>query len=212
MKEHQRRLQISAAKRTIFGKKVKSLRNEGLLPLSFYGKGLESLSLQVKFDEFEKVYRQVGSNQVLNLQIEGEEKLRPVLIHQIQQDPVSSKILHIDFLQVSEKEKMEVEIPLKFVGAAPAVKEGKGVFLELVSKIKVEALPADLPAGIEVDLLGLSAVNQAIKAGALPLPKGVLLKTDPEELVCKIERETVEEEKPAEKPAAPVETSEKPSA
>lgn len=205
------KLQLSVQPRTVLGKKVKTLRREGILPLSLYGRGLRSLSLLVKSEEFARAYQQVGASRVLNLKIEGEEKLRPVLIHQVQKDPLQNQFLHADFLQVSEAEKVEIAVPLRFLGEAPAVKAGKGVFLELLSEVEIEALPADLPAEIEVDISGLSEVNQALKAGNLPLPEGVSLKTNPESLICKIEKAAVEEEKPAEKPTAPAETSKQPS-
>lgn len=197
-------VQLKAEKRKVFGKKVKRLRQEGILPANVYGKNVASLAIEVGRLEFDKLLSRVGETEILDLQITDEKKVRPTLIHHVQTDPVSGKPLHADFLQVDLTEKVIVEVPVKLVGEAPAVKEGRGVLLELKNELEVEALPEDLPSEFEVDVSNLKEVNDAILVKDLKVPKGVEVKIEPEELICKIESQQVEKEekKPAQEVAA----------
>lgn len=186
--------QLKAKKRKTFGKKVKHLRREGVLPANIYGKNVKSLAIEVGLLEFEKLKSHVGETEILDLEVADEKKARPTLIHNLQTDPVSGKPLHIDFLQVDLTEKVTIAVPVKLVGEAPTVKEGRGVLLELKNELEVEALPEDLPLEFEVDISNLSQINDAILVKDLKLPKGVEVKVDPEELICKIESQQVEVE------------------
>lgn len=185
---------LQAKKRQFFRKKAKNLLASGLIPATVYGKKVEPVSIEVKASDFEKIYKKSGETQILEMEILEEKEKRPVLVHQMQMDPVTSAIQHIEFLQVDLTQKVTAKIPIAFFGEASAIKEKKGNFLELLDEIEVEALPQDLPPQIEVNVEGLSEVGQFIKVSDLILPKGVTVKTDPEELVCKIEEEKVEEE------------------
>lgn len=186
--------QLKVKKRKIFGKKVKHLRREGVLPANIYGKNVKSLAIEVGLLGFEKLKSRVGETEILDLEVADEKKARPVLIHNLQIDPVSGKPLHVDFLQVDLTEKVTIAVPVKLVGEAPAVKEGRGVLLELKNELEVEALPEDLPLEFEADVANLSQINDAILVKDLKLPKGVEVKVDPEELICKIESQQVEAE------------------
>ena len=90
---------------------------------------------------------------VVELQLKGETKVRPVLIHNVQLHPVTDQPLHADFYQVSLKEKVTTEIPVELVGESPAVKEQAGVLTQPLSEVEVEALPTELPDKFEEDIL-----------------------------------------------------------
>lgn len=181
-----RKHKIGVEKRKIFGKKVKNLRKQGILPANIYGKNIKSLSVQLPVKDFDSVFEEIGETGLLELAVVGEDKIRPVLIHNVQLDPVSSQLIHADFFQVDLKEKVTTMVPLEIVGEALAVKDKKGVLLHTLNEVEVEALPTDLPEKIEVDVSALSEVDQEAKVGELKVPSGVTILTDSGLVVCKI--------------------------
>lgn len=206
-----KRKQLKAQKRDILGRKAKKLRKEGILPANIYGAKVKSQAVQVDQKEFEKILSKTGETEILDLQVDKEKAPRPVLIHNVQLDPVIDHPLHADFLQVDLKEKVSIEVPIEFIGEAPAVKERRGILLELLNEVEVEALPTDLPSEIKVDVSALSEVDQAITIKDLKLPKEIEIKAGAEEFVCKIEAPRVEkEEKKVGEEAAPAPEEGKP--
>src|SRR3990167_3101848 len=94
--------------RKVLGRKIKNLRKEGILPGNVYGKKVKSESVQVNLKDFQKVYKEVGETGLLSLEV-GKEK-KPVLIHNLQMQPVTDEPIHVDFLQVDLKEKVTAEV------------------------------------------------------------------------------------------------------
>lgn len=187
------------------GRKVKNLRQKGTLPANVYGKGLESLSLEVDALAFKEIFAHAGETGVIELAVDS--KVKPVLIHNIQRDPVSSDILHVEFYQVDLKQKVKTNVPLIFVGEAPIVVSKTAVLLTLLSEVEVEALPAELPEKIEVDVSVLTDLNQEVLVSDLVIPEGVVILTDASVGIVKataiVSKEAQEEEAlEAEKAAA----------
>lgn len=189
---------LSATPRTLVGRKVKQLRAAGQLPANIFGKGVVSMSIAVATDAFEKVYDQAGETGLIELTVDN--AVHPVLVHMVQIHPVTSEILHIEFFQVNLKEKVHANVPLETVGESLAVKDSVGVLLTPVSEVEVEALPAEIPESIEVDISTLAALNDEIKVKELNVPAGVTVLTDPEMTVAKI-AELVQQEEPEPAPA-----------
>ena len=191
---------LKAEKRKIEGRKVKSLRKSGLLPGNIYGKKVKSLSVQVDFKEFEKIYKEIGETGLLMLNVDSDEK--PVLIHNLQVDPVSDMPIHVDFLQVDLKEKVEADIPVELSGESPAEKQAIGTVVQYINELKVEALPTDLPEKFEVDTTGLSEVDQSILVKDIKHDDNkIKIKSDLEAIVAKVE--PPQKEEVVEAPAAP---------
>lgn len=165
---------LTAEPRTITGRKSKNLRKSGLLPATIYGKKAKSVSVQVKTDEFAKVYKQARETGLVELLPAG----RQVLIHNVQLDPVSDRPLHVEFFQVDLKEKVKTKVPIEFIGESPLVAQKQGVLLTLLDEIEVEALPTDLPEKISIDVSTLTAVNQELKVSDLKVPGGVTVLTE----------------------------------
>lgn len=180
--------------RTIVGRKVKKLRAEGLTPANVFGKKTASVSLSVKTDEFQTVFAETGETGLIELTLEKEQTPRPVLVHHVQVDPVSGAVLHVEFFQVDLKEKVHAQVPLEFTGTPPAVEQNLGVFLTVLTEVEAEALPAELPEHIAVDVSGLVEVNQELKVSDLDVPKGVTVLTDAGLTVVKIGALTKPEE------------------
>lgn len=183
---------LKAEKRTLEGRKVKTLRKEGILPGNVSGKKVKSQSVQVVLKDFEKLYKEIGETGLLTLQVGTDEK--PVLIHNLQLNPVSDEPVHVDFLQVDLKEKVEADIPVELVGESPAEKQAIGTVVQHINEIKVEALPTDLPEKFEVDVTGLTEVDQSIFVKDLKYDKSkVEIKDDLEAIVAKVEPPQKEE-------------------
>ncbi len=176
---------LNGKKRESLGRKVKHLRMAGELPATVYGKKLTSFSVSVATADFKKVFQEAGETGLIELSVGAE--THPVLIHNVQIDPVDERLLHVEFYQVDLKEKVKTKVPLVTVGESPAVAERKGVLLSLLTEIEVEALPTDLPEHIDVDVSSLSEVGQEVTVSQLSIPSGVEILTDKEVALVKVD-------------------------
>lgn len=201
-----KRESLSADKRTITGKKVRHLRREGILPANLFGKGLKSMSLQLPLKSFNEVYKKVHETGLVDLEVEKE--IHPILIQNVQIHPITHEPIHADFFKVNLKEKVHASIPIVAVGEPKAVIDKVGVLLQPLSEIEVEALPADLPEHIEVNVENLAQIDESIAVSELKVPNGVELHAEPTEMVFRIgelvseEAEELAEEEAAEAEAA----------
>lgn len=209
------RLSLQADERKILGKKVKQLRRDGKLPAHVFGKGVEGEIVSVEAKEFLKTFHLAGETGLIDLKI-GKEKVRPVLVRDVQHDPVSGQPIHIDFYQVDLTQKVKVPVPLVQVGQQPeAVHLGEAIVLQTLNEVEVEALPTDLVEKIEVDISSLKQIDDAITVSQLNYDKNKLnLQADEEAIVVKLapavtaEMEKLLEEQAAETAAAAAETAE----
>jgi len=206
------RLSLHAEERTILGKKVKKLRKDGKLPAHVFGKALDSESVVVVTADFLKTFHLAGETGVIELKI-GSEKNRPVLVRDVQYDPITGSPIHIDFYQVDLTKKVKVPVPLILVGEQPEkVHLGEAILLQTLNEVEVEALPADLIEKIEVDTSLLKEIDDAITIGQLNYDREKLtIAIDSEEIVVKLapavtaEMEKLLEEEVAEQVAATAE-------
>lgn len=183
---------LKAQKRTVLGRKVKKLREENVLPANVYGSKVKSQAVQVGLSDFEKVFKITGETGLVELVVD--KKKLPVLIHNVQKDPVSDGLLHADFLQVDLKQKVSAQVPVELSGTAPAEKQG-GTVVQYINEIEVEALPTDLPDKFEVDLTVLKEIDQEYLVGDLKVDsKKVEVKNDPKQIIVKAEPPRKEEE------------------
>ena len=197
-------VKVAVRQRTVLGKKSESLRRQGILPGVVYGGHAESQPIETDAREFERGYRSWGSTTLLSLQgIAGDGT--PALISGVSRHPVTGKILHVDFERVSLTERTHAEVPLHFVGTAPALKAG-GVLVHATEHVRVEALPQDIPHRIDVDLTKLEAVDDAIYVRDLVVDTTTVTIIDrPDGLIVKAVHQRVEEVAPTPAAAAAVE-------
>jgi large subunit ribosomal protein L25 len=166
-------LEIKSKKRTILGKKVKTLRKAGVVPAVVYGGGgNNNTPLELDSKEFLKVFKVAGETTLIKLIID-DGKPKNVLVHDIARHPMSGKIEHIDFYEVNMAEKITTKIPLVFVGSSLAVTDLGGVLVKAMQELEVRALPADLPHQIEIDISQLATFSDKIDVEDIHLPKGV---------------------------------------
>ncbi len=191
-------MDLSVKTREIVGKKVRALRREGLVPAELYGHGFKNLHLTVPAKDFSKVLKEAGTSTVVTLVLAsatektGAEK-HPAIIHEVKRDYLTGDIEHIDFYQVRMDEKITAKVPVEFIGEAPAIKAFGAVINRSMAEIEVEALPANLPHSLTVDLSTLTELNQSIYVRDIVIPKGVEILVDPETAVATATPPAVEE-------------------
>ncbi|NCC36775.1 MAG: 50S ribosomal protein L25 [Chloroflexia bacterium] len=149
----------------VLGKKVKHLRTQGLLPATVYGRGIEPVSIQLDSKAFNLMFRQAGRTSLIDLFIDGQ--LMSVFVQDVQRHPVKRDILHVDFKAVDLKRLIQVEVPVIAVGESPVIVRGDALLNHALQTVMVEALPAELPQHIEVDISVLDQMDKSIHAGDL---------------------------------------------
>lgn len=201
------RTELKVAPRDVLGKKVRALRRQGVTPANIYGSHVESQSIQLSTEELRHVIKTAGRNDIVYLRLDGDEP-RPTFVRDIQQNPVTDAILHVDFLQISLREKVKADVPLHLVGLAPAVDTLGGILMHGLDHVSVEALPTEVPSFIEVDVTSLAEINQALHVSDVPVPEGVTILTDVEQVIAKVAPPAVEPEPEVEAEAVEGEAAE----
>ncbi|MFA6536133.1 MAG: 50S ribosomal protein L25 [Candidatus Paceibacterota bacterium] len=175
---------------------LKKLRSEGLMPAVFYGRKEKSTPIAIKLADFEKALKEAGESSVIQLKGEGVDA--EALIQEVDLDPVKETPRHADFYVIEKGKKLEISVPIEFMGTSSAVKDLGGTLVKVLHELEIEALPKDLPHSIQVDISALINLDSKIHAKDIALPDGVILKSKPEEVVAAISEAVKEEEKPAE--------------
>jgi large subunit ribosomal protein L25 len=192
------RPKLSVQPRAIQGKEVARLRRAGRLPGVIYGLGQDSQPIEVDAHEFELLHRQTGRHAVVDLHLDGS-KPKPVLLHAIQEHPLTRKPIHVDFLAVNMDEERNADVPVTTVGESEAVDRMGGVLLHLRDAVVVRSKPDDLPSSLELDISSLVDFETTLHASDLRMPQGVTLVTDPAEALVRVQAPRLEEvEEPAE--------------
>ena len=184
---------LTAQSRTEIGKAVAHLRHAGRVPAVVFGHGLASIPVSLDAHEFEHVRRTAHSNTIFELKIDGKDTHK-VLIHGVQIDPRHRQLLHVDLFELKSGEEVTVEIQLRTTGESYAVDRLGGTMLHNIDRIKVRALPEKLPDSIEFSIESLVDFETAIHLRDLPMPEGVTLLSDPDEVVAKVAAPHVIEE------------------
>jgi large subunit ribosomal protein L25 len=185
---------LDAAVREVFGKQVKHLRRQGQIPGTVYGKGFEPVSVTVDDKLFNSVYRKVGKTALVDLTITG--KMAAVFVQAVQRHPVKRNIIHVDFKAVDLKVAIQIEVPVVTVGESPIVARGDAMVNHVLNSLLVEALPAELPQHIEVDVSELDELGKSIHVRDVVTEKGFRILNDGDQVLISLTevRATVEEE------------------
>jgi large subunit ribosomal protein L25 len=200
-------LALNARPRTTLGKKVKVLRRQGVTPANIYGHNVESLAIEAETVELALLLRRAGRTQLIQVSIDGESSPRRVLVRQTARRATTDELLHVDFFEVSMREKLSVDVPLTIVGEAPAVEQFDAIIVQALDTISVECLPGDIPSNIEVDISTLVDTTSAVHVRDLVAPRGVEILNDPDLPVVTVTAKTAaaaEEEEAAVEEAAEV--------
>ena len=186
-------LVLKAQKRDL-SEKNRRLRKAGYLPGIVYGHKFKNIPIKINYHDFVKIFKEAGETTLIKLEIEGTKNPLQVFIYDIQQDPVSDKYLHVDFYRARMDEKMQTEVPLEFIGEAPAVKDLDGILVTNIRAVEVEALPKDMPHTIKVDLSKLTDFESQIKIKDLSVSPGVKILQSPDEVIALVEEPRSKEE------------------
>ncbi len=186
-------LTLQAAKRNILRKKTRFLRRQGITPTHLFGHSIESLSLQCDTVQLKHIIARAGMTKLINLEVEDDKRPKSVFIREIQSNPISKQLLHVDFYQVRKGEKIKIGVPVVLIGEAPAMK-GKGRMLTHgVTSLSIECLPENLPSQIEVDLSPLEELDQAIHVKDIVFSPDITVHADPDQLLVKVSEVMIKE-------------------
>ncbi len=177
---------------------VKKLRGSGRVPAVIYGRQAKPQNLEVSAKEFgDLIHHSASENLLVDLSVENDARAkRLALVQEIQHYPLDGKVLHVDFHEVAENEKVTVQVPVETVGEAAGVKNSGGVLEHVLFKLKVRALPKDLPEQIVVDVTSLE-LGKAIHIGEIKLADGVEIIGDKNIPVIAVAMPRTEEEEAA---------------
>lgn len=179
--------QLKADNRTVSGRAVKHLRAKGFTPANIFGKKVASLAIQINTKDFSKLFTQVGESTLIYLEVAGEKESRPVLVREVMNHPVTGLCLHVSFNQVDLKEKVTAPVSIELVGEAPAETNHLGILVQQLNEVEVEALPAEMPEGIQLDLSSLTEVGSQLLVSDIKVAKNIAIQTPADTLVAKIE-------------------------
>ncbi len=205
-----KQVQVNANVRTVKKKNAMNrLRSQKLIPAVLYGQGGETINLQVGDKELNQaLHTSAGRNVLVKLAIQdnGQSREETVMVKHVQRHPMTSEMLHVDFVRISLDQPLETSIPVVVTGSAKGLKEGG--MLEVVHRdLAIRCLPAVLPENITLEVSDLG-IGDAIMVADLTLPEGVEILVDSHEPVVHVVAPRVEEEKPAEEGEVVAETPE----
>lgn len=171
----------------------RQLRSSGKVPATLYGRGMESISIEVDTKEFTNTYKK-DKYAIFELNIEN--KTFNSIVKKVQKKPTGDNVLNIEFLHIREDETVKITVPIKITGESPAVKAGAELSVNL-TEMEVECLPADMPNAIELDISKLENYEDFITVEQINYPEGVKSLLNPDVAVVR-----------ASVPKAPEETEE----
>ena len=179
------RLTLKLQPRNTLGKKVRSLRRAGVIPVHLYGPGIDPLPLQCEGRTLTRVLAQAGGSTAISVTVDGDEHL--AFVREIQWDPVKGDLFHVDFLRAEVTQLVSAEVSVVLIGDSPGARAVNGTVVQEIRSLSIEALPLDMPQELSVDISSLTLLDGIIRAGDVPLPSNSALRTDPENVVARIE-------------------------
>jgi large subunit ribosomal protein L25 len=186
-------LQINVDARTVTGKHTRRLRAAGIVPGVLFGKTAGSVPVQLDAKALDALYREAGRTSIVQVSVGGGRPTSAV-IKSMQRHPLSGRPIHVDFFAPDLTHEMTVEVPINFSGEAPAIEATGGSLFTSLDRLRVKALPSDLPHEFAVDLSPLVDLESAIHVRDIAVPANVTVLNDPEEMVARVMPPRVEEE------------------
>lgn len=166
------KITLKVAERKVFGKKVKKLRRDGIVPAVIYGPGMDPASVQAPFNDVEKVVRLAGKHAPVHLTL-GEKK-RIAMVKEVGVDPAKNQINHVAFHAVKQNQPIEAEVPIRLVGEGESEAEKSGlIILQNIDTLEVKALPLEMPDALEIDITKLKEAGERVLVSDIKLPGNV---------------------------------------
>lgn len=199
------KVELEAKKRELVGTaKSRNSRLSGFIPAIVYGKGMDSIPIEVDSKKFVKIISsKAGRNVIINLKITSDGKVQtaPVLTHDVQKNPINDSIIHVDFYRIKMEEEIKTKIPIVLAGEAVGVKLDGGILVHGLREIEIKCLPVNIPNKFEIDVSSLK-IGNSLHVSDLKVEKDITVLTPPAEILVTISAPTREEEVVA-PPAAP---------
>lgn len=188
-------ISLELSPREVLGKKVKRLRQQGVIPVHLYGPGVDPQPLQCETTKLVDVLVRAGGNTAVTVTVQGGQETHLAFAREIQWDPRRDDILHVDFLAVDASRPVSAQVPITLIGDSPGARTAGGTVMQQLRDLNVEALPLEVPRELELDLSMLTEPDGVLRAADIVIPGNVTLLTDPEDVVVRIEvLRAVEEE------------------
>lgn len=184
---------LEATKREVTGKQVKVLRREGKLPAIVYGYGVESMPIVLDHKSSSRILANAESSSLIMISLDGKEY--PTLVREKQWDYIRRSLTHVDFQVVSMTELIAAHVRIELIGASAAVKNFDAILLTGLNELEVEALPANLPESIEIDISGLVDIGDGIFVRDIVVSNDITLLSDPDAMIAMATARAVEAEK-----------------
>lgn len=187
---------LKLQERTVVRKGLNNLRGQGLIPAVVHNHGQESIHVMAPERELEKLYEAAGKHHPLNLEV-GDQKYL-ALIKDAHFNPVRHQLQHVVFQAIRRDEKVEAEVPIHLEGEIPAERAGLQV-LHHLDHVQIEALPANLPDSLVVDVSVLAEIGDKLTVADLKIPEGVTVLTEPEQSIAAVvepKEQVIEEPEP----------------
>lgn len=186
---------IDFYQRNVLGKKVKHLRRQGITPVHMYDSS-GSCSLQVETKTLYQLLASHGKTSPVTIRI-GEED-HTAFVREVQRNPVSEEIIHVDFIEVDLSKSIRTQVPVVLVGEAPAVRLHSGIVNQLIYSLTLECLPKDIPSSIEIDVSGLDEIDASVLVSDINLGASVTITSSLQENVVRIQAPRKVEDLPGE--------------
>ena len=187
-------LAIDITHRTTVGKKVKKLRQNGKIPIRLFGGGIDPMPMQAAASSLGKILSQAGFNSPIFVNFDSSKEENVCFIREVQRDPITEELLHIDLLKVDMSKKVTVEVPVRLFGVPDAVKNLGGILLQSINSIPVSALPLSIPESISVDVSILVDFDKSIRIKDIEFGDGVDPERDPDTLIARVVPPRIDEE------------------
>ncbi len=172
--------------RTVMRKKNSVLRRQGITPIHVYGPGMESLVFQVDTKLLRKTLSVVGYNRPVEVAPDGSSETHLAFVREIQFHPLTTEVVHVDFLRVDTTKTTRVEVPVELVGDSAAVRVHGGSLIQGMYTVLVEARPMEVPAVVTVDASIMDTFDKAIHVSDLEVAEGVTILTDSGQMVAHV--------------------------
>ena len=164
---------ITATARDKSGKgSARQSRREGMIPGVVYGPEIDPMPLSVNEREFRTAMKHASGGSIINLEVGG--KSNKVLIRELQRDPVTSRVIHIDFHAISMNKPIHVRIPIHFTGTARGVKTDGGIMQVTMREVEVSCLPTDIPDFVEIKVDDLG-IGDAVHIRDISIPNAKIM-------------------------------------
>ncbi len=185
-------IELQTTNREILGKKVRFLRRQGIIPAHLFGHDIESVALQCDAAQLKQILKQAGKTRLISLKLDKVKQPRNVVVREIQKNPLTGDLIHVDFYQVRMTEKIKTDVPIVLVGEAPALKSKENMLFQELNSLTIECLPAQTPPSIELDMSPLTEAEQSLHVKDIILDEGITVLIDPEHMVVKISMRHIE--------------------